>query len=119
MSTILESALTEVQRREAQAADEAERAADEARFGLRDAFKTWRDLHEAMFPPLDVAWRLQCESMAGGATAEPDCAITLGRFFIEKARRQARESGVQVAARNLRKQGVGVELALRVLRGVR
>lgn len=38
-----------------------------------------------------------------------------GQWLVAKARRQATESGVQTAARNLRKQGVPLELALRIL----
>lgn len=43
--------------------------------------------------------------------------IDAGQWFVAKARRQADQHGVQAAARNLRKQGVPVELALLVLAG--
>lgn len=40
-----------------------------------------------------------------------------GVWLVDKARRQAAELGTQAAARNLRKQGVPLELALLVLTG--
>jgi hypothetical protein len=42
-----------------------------------------------------------------------------GAWLYVKARRQARELGVHQAARNLRKQGAPIELALSILRTVR
>lgn len=42
-------------------------------------------------------------------------ALHLGRFFVEKFRRQAEESGTVRAAANMRKQGVPLDLALHVL----
>ena len=42
-------------------------------------------------------------------------ASLIGRWLICKARRQARESGIQQAAANLRKQGVPLPLALLIL----
>ena len=42
-----------------------------------------------------------------------------GLWFYRKALKQAREHGVQPAARNLRKQGVPLALALLMLRRVR
>lgn len=41
--------------------------------------------------------------------------LRAGLWLVCKTRRQAAESGVQVAARNLRKQGVPLELALLIL----
>ena len=38
-----------------------------------------------------------------------------GNWLVAKARAQARKLGTQQAARNLRKQGVPVELAVRIL----
>lgn len=38
-----------------------------------------------------------------------------GRWLADKARKQAATLGVQQAARNLRKQGVPIELALAIL----
>lgn len=49
-----------------------------------------------------------------GQTAEQSA----GRWFCQKYRRLARESGVQQSARNMRKQGVPLDVALAVL-GVR
>lgn len=43
--------------------------------------------------------------------------IDAGLWFVAKARRQALFQGTQAAARNLRKQGVPIELALLVLAG--
>jgi hypothetical protein len=43
--------------------------------------------------------------------------ISAGRWIVGKARQQARESGYQQAARNLRKQGVPLSLALVILLG--
>lgn len=40
-----------------------------------------------------------------------------GLWLARKARRNAEEAGVQQAARNLRKQGVPIELALAILCG--
>jgi hypothetical protein len=39
----------------------------------------------------------------------------VGQFLIEKYQRQARESGYHNAARNLRKQGVPLDVALVIL----
>lgn len=39
----------------------------------------------------------------------------IGRWLASKARQQAIDVGVQQAARNLRKQGVPLELALLIL----
>lgn len=38
-----------------------------------------------------------------------------GMFLVSKARQQARDSSVQQAAKNLRRQGVPIEVALAVL----
>lgn len=43
--------------------------------------------------------------------------ISAGRWIVGKARRQAAEVGYQQAARNLRKQGVPLSLALIILLG--
>ena len=45
--------------------------------------------------------------------------VHAGAWLYVKARRQAREMGVQQAAKNLRKQGAPLELALSILRTVR
>ena len=45
--------------------------------------------------------------------------VHAGAWLYVKARRQAREQGVQQAAKNLRKQGAPIELALQLLRTVR
>ena len=42
-------------------------------------------------------------------------AVMVGRWLIAKARGQAAEHGIQQAARNLRKQGAPLELALAIL----
>ena len=44
--------------------------------------------------------------------------VHAGAWLYVKARRQAREIGVQQAAKNLRKQGAPIELALQLLRTV-
>lgn len=41
--------------------------------------------------------------------------LIAGLWLAQKARRQAREVGIQQAARNLRKQGAPIELALTIL----
>lgn len=41
--------------------------------------------------------------------------IAIGQWLVAKARRQAAAQGVQPAARNLRKQGLPLELALAIL----
>lgn len=41
----------------------------------------------------------------------------LGYWLADKAREQAQERGVQHAARNLRKQGVPLHLAVAILAG--
>jgi hypothetical protein len=41
--------------------------------------------------------------------------ISLGHWLAKKYRAQAKEHGVQHAARNCRKQGLPIELALAVL----
>lgn len=44
---------------------------------------------------------------------------SVGQWFVDNYRRRARESGVQVAARQMRKQGIPLDVALAVLaRGV-
>lgn len=43
--------------------------------------------------------------------------ISAGRWIVGKARRQAAEVGYQQAARNLRKQGVPLSIALIILLG--
>jgi hypothetical protein len=43
--------------------------------------------------------------------------ISAGRWIVGKARQQAREVGYQQAARNLRKQGVPLSIALVILLG--
>jgi hypothetical protein len=43
--------------------------------------------------------------------------ISAGRWIVCKARQQAAEVGYQQAARNLRKQGVPLSLALVILLG--
>jgi hypothetical protein len=43
--------------------------------------------------------------------------ISAGRWIVGKARQQAREVGYQQAARNLRKQGVPLPIALVILLG--
>ena len=42
-------------------------------------------------------------------------SLHAGAWLVDKARRQAAKQGTQAAARNLRKQGVPVELAVRIL----
>lgn len=43
--------------------------------------------------------------------------ISAGRWLVRKARQQAAEVGYQQAARNLRKQGVPLNIALVILLG--
>ena len=43
--------------------------------------------------------------------------LSAGRWLVNKARLQAREVGYQQAARNLRKQGVPLNVALIILLG--
>ena len=40
-----------------------------------------------------------------------------GMWLVAKARQQARDMGTQQAARNLRRQGLGLDTALLILRG--
>lgn len=40
---------------------------------------------------------------------------TIGLYVVSKYRRQANQKGVQAAARNMRKQGLPLDLALLVL----
>lgn len=42
---------------------------------------------------------------------------TIANWFVSKAQRQARESGYFQAAKNLRKQGVPIEIARMMLLG--
>lgn len=46
-----------------------------------------------------------------------NAALTLGRFYLEKVRANQRAVGTLQAAKNLRKQGVPLEIALLVLTG--
>jgi len=51
------------------------------------------------------------------ASRELFAAARVGAWLADKAQQQATTAGIQQAARNLRKQGMPVELALLVLTG--
>lgn len=46
-----------------------------------------------------------------------DMSLTVGRYYVAKYREQAKVSGYAQAARNLRKQGVPLTIALFILLG--
>ncbi len=51
------------------------------------------------------------------ATATARAVRLAGMFLVSKARQQARDTSVQQAAKNLRRQGVPLHVSLQILRG--
>ena len=68
---------------------------------------------------LDPIRRAECQAADRRETRQdrPHATITVGRYVCEHYRARAAQSGIQAAARQLRKQGYPVDIAVAILCG--